>query len=393
MPVIDGIKKLKKDMTAWRRDLHAHPELGFSENRTADIVAEKLTSFGIGIERGMAKTGVVGTLSRGNSKRAIALRADMDALPLQEKNSFAHKSKHDGKMHACGHDGHTAMLLGAAKYIADHGDFDGTVHFIFQPAEEGGGGGKVMLREGLFKKFPCEAVYGLHNWPGMATGTIGVRAGPMLASADFFRILVTGTGGHGAMPHRANDPVVVGAEMVSALQTIVSRAADPVDAAVVSVTQFHAGSANNVIPDEAKLSGTCRTLSPEARDLVEERIRAVAKGVAAAHGVTAEVGYHRGYPVLVNSAAETERARRAAAKVVGEAKVFLDPPPEMGAEDFAYMLQEKPGSYVWLGNGEAEGGCMLHNSRYDFNDEVAPVGASYWAALVEQELAAGEEGG
>ena len=389
MPVIDGVKTLKKEMTAWRRDLHAHPELGFKEERTADVVAEKLESFGIPIKRGLAKTGVIGTLSRGSSKRAIALRADMDALPLQEKNSFAHKSKHDGKMHACGHDGHTAMLLGAAKYIADAGDFDGTVHFIFQPAEEGGGGGKVMVREGLFKKFPCDGVYGLHNWPGMEAGVIGVRAGPMLASADFFRITVTGVGGHGAMPHRANDPVVVGAEMVSALQTIASRSADPIDAVVVSVTQFHAGSAGNVIPDEAKLSGTCRTLSAEARDMVETRIRAIVKGVAEAHGVKADVGYHRGYPVLINSADETERARRAAAKVVGDDNVVIDPPPEMGAEDFAYMLQEKPGSYVWLGNGGAVGGCMLHNPNYDFNDDVAPIGASYWVSLVEQELAAG----
>jgi len=389
MPVIDGVKTLKKEMTAWRRDLHAHPELGFKEERTADVVAEKLESFGIPINRGLAKTGVVGTLTRGSAKRAIALRADMDALPMQEKNSFAHKSKHDGKMHACGHDGHTAMLLGAAKYIADAGDFDGIVHFIFQPAEEGGGGGKVMVREGLFKKFPCDGVYGLHNWPGMQAGVIGVRAGPMLASADFFRITVTGVGGHGAMPHRANDPVVVGAEMVSALQTIASRSADPIDAVVVSVTQFHAGSAGNVIPDEAKLSGTCRTLSAEARDMVETRIRAIVKGVAEAHGVKAEVGYHRGYPVLINAADETERARRAAAKVVGDDKVVVDPPPEMGAEDFAYMLQEKPGSYVWLGNGGAAGGCMLHNPNYDFNDDVAPIGASYWVSLVEQELAAG----
>jgi len=389
MPLIEGVKKLEKDMTRWRRDLHAHPELGFKEERTSEVVAEKLESFGIPITRGLATTGIVGTLSRGSSKRAIALRADMDALPLQEKNSFAHKSKHDGKMHACGHDGHTAMLLGAAKYIADAARFDGTVHFIFQPAEEGGGGGKVMVREGLFKKFPCDGVYGMHNWPGMEAGTMGVRAGPMLASADFFGITVTGVGGHGAMPHRANDPVVVGAEMVTALQTIVSRAADPVDAVVVSVTKFNAGTATNVIPDEAKLAGTVRTLSPGARDLVESRIRAIAKGIAEAHGVKADVSYHRGYPVLVNSVDETERARRAAAKVVGDDKVVVDPPPEMGAEDFAYMLQERPGSYVWLGNGGAAGGCMLHNPNYDFNDEVAPIGASYWVSLVEQELTVG----
>ena len=389
MPVIDAIKTLKKDMTAWRRDIHAHPELGFQEERTSEIVAEKLKSFGIEVSRGLAKTGVVGSLSAGSAKRAIALRADMDALPLQEKNAFAHKSTNEGKMHACGHDGHTAMLLGAARYLADTGRFDGTVHFIFQPAEEGGGGGRVMVNEGLFRKFPCEGVYGLHNWPGMEPGTIAVRAGPMLASADFFKIKVKGTGGHGAMPHLANDPVVIGAEMVSALQTIASRTASPVEAVVVSVTQFHAGSASNVIPDEAALNGTCRTLSDTSRDMVERRIREVVKGVADAHGATADVGYHRGYPVLVNSVAETEKARQAAGKVVGDKNVAVDPPPEMGAEDFAYMLKEKPGSYVWLGNGGAAGGCLLHNPNYDFNDEVAPIGASYWATLVEQELAAG----
>ncbi len=248
MSAIDAIAKLKKDMTAWRRDLHKHPELGFDTVRTSDVVAEKLESFGIAVHRGLAKTGVVGTLKAGTSKRTIGLRADMDALPLEEKNTFAHRSKHDGKMHACGHDGHTTMLLGAAKYLADTRDFDGTVHFIFQPAEEGGGGGRVMVEEGLFEKFPCEGIYGMHNWPGMEAGTMGVRTGAMLAAADFFGVTVHGQGGHGAMPHRANDPVVIGAEMVTALQTIVSRTGDPLEAIVVSVTQFHAGSAGNIIP-------------------------------------------------------------------------------------------------------------------------------------------------
>jgi amidohydrolase len=386
MPVIDAIAKLKDDMTAWRRDIHAHPETAFEENRTADIVAEKLAGFGFEVTRGLAKTGVVGTLKAGGSDRAIALRADMDALPLQEKNGFAYRSRHDGKMHACGHDGHTAMLLGAANYLADAGNFDGTVHVIFQPAEEGQGGGRVMVQEGLFRKFPCSAVYGMHNWPGMPPGTMGVRTGAMLAAADAFRITVRGRGGHGAMPHRANDPVVVAAEMVGAFQTIVSRNADPLEAAVVSVTRFNAGSANNIIPEEAELGGTCRTLAPHIRDLAERRLGEIARGIASAHGVEADVRYFRGYPPVVNTADETERARLAAAKVVGEANVAIDPPPEMGAEDFAYMLQEKPGSYVWLGNGGAEGGCMLHNPNYDFNDEVAPIGASYWATLVEQEL-------
>ncbi len=389
MPIPSAIAKLKKDMTAWRRDLHQHPELGFDTIRTSDMVAEKLESFGLAVHRGLAKTGVVGTLKAGASERAIGLRADMDALPLDEKNTFSHRSQNDGKMHACGHDGHTAMLLGAAKYLADSQAFDGIVHFIFQPAEEGGGGGRVMLEEGLFDKFPCQGIYGMHNWPGMAAGTIGVRSGPMLAAADFFWLTVRGQGGHGAMPHRANDPVVIGAEMVSALQTIASRAADPLQAVVVSVTQFHAGSASNVIPDEAKLSGTCRTLSDASRDLVERRLREIAGGIAAAHGAEVDIRYHRGYPVLVNTGPETDKARKAASRVVGQDNVTVDPPPEMGAEDFAYMLQAKPGSYVWLGNGGTDGNCLLHNSHYDFNDDVAPIGAAYWAALVEQELAAG----
>ena len=389
MPAFNAIAKLKKDMTAWRRDLHKHPELGFDTVRTSDVVAEKLERFGIAVHRGLAKTGVVDTLKAGGSKRTIGLRADMDALPLKEKNTFAHRSKHDGRMHACGHDGHTAMLLGAAKYLADTRAFDGTVNFIFQPAEEGGGGGRVMVEEGLFKKFPCEGIYGMHNWPGMEAGTMGVRTGAMLASADFFGVTVHGQGGHGAMPHRANDPVVIGAEMVSALQTIASRSADPLEAVVVSVTQFHAGSAGNIIPDEAKLSGTCRTLSDTSRDLVERRLREIVGGIAAAHGAKADIRYHRGYPVLVNTGAETDKARKAASRIVGEDNVAIDPPPEMGAEDFAYMLKARPGSYVWLGNGGADGNCMLHNPHYDFNDEVAPIGASYWAALVEQELAKG----
>ena len=390
MPVINRIADFHDDMTAWRRDIHAHPETAFEENRTADVVAGKLESFGIEVHRGLAKTGVVGRLRAGRSPNAIGLRADLDALNLLEKNDVDYRSKHDGKMHACGHDGHITMLLGAARYLAETRNFDGTVHFIFQPAEEGGGGGRVMVEEGLFEQFPCTAVYGMHNWPGMPQGRIGVRTGAMMASADLFEIHIRGRGGHAAMPHYAIDPVVVGAQMVNALQTIASRTNDPLDSVVVSVTQFHAGTADNVIPDEAVLSGTCRALSPEGRDMIERRMRETVEGIAASHGIAAELNYRRNYPVLVNTAEETQKAARAAAKVVGEANVAVDNPPVMGSEDFAFMLQAKPGSYVWIGNGVgAEGGCMVHNPHYDFSDEILPLGASYWATLVEQELARG----
>ena len=390
MPVINRIADFHDDMTAWRRDIHAHPETAFEENRTADVVAGKLESFGIEVHRGLAKTGVVGRLRAGRSPNAIGLRADLDALNLLEKNDVDYRSKHDGKMHACGHDGHITMLLGAARYLAETRNFDGTVHFIFQPAEEGGGGGRVMVEEGLFEQFPCTAVYGMHNWPGMPQGRIGVRTGAMMASADLFEIRIRGRGGHAAMPHYAIDPIVVGAQMVNALQTIASRTNDPLDSVVVSVTQFHAGTADNVIPDEAVLSGTCRALSPEGRDMIERRMRETVEGIAASHGIAAELDYRRNYPVLVNTAEETQKAARAAAKVVGEANVTVDDPPVMGSEDFAFMLQAKPGSYVWIGNGVGEeGGCMVHNPHYDFSDEILPLGASYWASLVEQELARG----
>ena len=390
MPVINRIADFHDDMTAWRRDIHAHPETAFEENRTSDIVADKLESFGIEVHRGMAKTGVVGRLKAGTAPKAIGLRADLDALNLPEKNDFDYRSQHEGKMHACGHDGHITMLLGAARYLAETRNFDGTVHFIFQPAEEGGGGGRVMVDEGLFEQFPCQAVYGMHNWPGMARGRIGVRTGAMMASADMFSIRIRGRGGHAAMPHHAVDPVVVGAQMVGALQTIASRTNDPLDSVVVSVTQFHAGTADNVIPDEAVLSGTCRALSPDGRDMIERRMRETVDGIAASHGIAADLNYRRNYPVLVNTAEETAKAARAAARVVGEANVAIDDPPVMGSEDFAFMLQAKPGSYIWIGNGVGEeGGCMVHNPHYDFSDEILPVGASYWAALVEQELARG----
>jgi hippurate hydrolase len=390
MPTINRLAEFHDDMTAWRRDIHAHPELAFEEQRTADKVAKLLEEFGIDVHRGLATTGVVGSIRAGTSGRSIGLRADLDALPLLEKNDFGHCSTHAGKMHACGHDGHTVMLLGAARYLAETRNFDGTVHLIFQPAEEGGGGGKVMIDEGLFEKFPCDAVYGMHNWPGMEPGSITVRTGPMLASADMFEIRIQGKGAHAAMPHQGVDPIVVGAELVSALQSIVSRNTDPLMNGVVTVTQFHAGSADNIIPDDAVISGTCRALSDDVQNMIEARMIQVAEGIAAAHGATATVAYRRNYPVLVNTAEETRKAAQAAAKVVGEDQVHDDIPPVMGSEDFAFMLQEKPGSYVWIGNGFRAGAdgdpCMLHNPHYDFNDDILSVGASYWVTLTEQEL-------
>jgi amidohydrolase len=387
MPIVNRIAGYHDEMTAWRRDIHAHPETAFEEHRTADVVAQKLAEFGIAVTRGLAGTGVVGTLRAGAGKRAIGLRADMDALHVHEKNGFAHRSQNAGRMHACGHDGHTTMLLGAAKYLAETRNFDGTVHFIFQPAEENEGGGRVMVEQGLFDTFPVDAVYGMHNWPGMPVGQFGVMKGPMMASFDIFELTVTGVGCHAAMPQRGIDPVVVAAEIVGALQTIASRAISPLDAAVVSVTQMHAGDTWNVIPEEVVLRGTTRSFKPEIQDKVEASVRRLAEGIAGAHGCTVAVRYERRYPATVNSAAETEIAAGALAEVVGAANVLDDLPPTMGSEDFAFMLQAKPGCYVWIGNGPGEGGCTLHNPSYDFNDEILPIGASYWARLVERTLA------
>jgi hippurate hydrolase len=375
-------------MTAWRHEIHAHPETAFEEHRTAEFVARRLAEFGIEVHRGLAGTGVVGTLKgNGGGSRAIGLRADMDALHIHEKNGFGHCSKHPGKMHACGHDGHTTMLLGAARYLAETRNFAGTVHFIFQPAEENEGGGRVMVEQGLFEKFPVEAVYGMHNMPGYDAGKICVRTGPMMAAYDIFEIAVRGRGAHGAMPHQGVDPVVTAAQIVTALQTIASRNVNPLDSVVVSVTQVHGGDTWNVIPDEVVLRGTTRSFQPEVQKSIEPSIRRIAEGVARAHGAEiAGFKYEMRYPPTVNTAAETEIAARAAAAVVGADNLVRDPVPVMGAEDFAFMLQARPGSYVWIGNGPTAGGCLLHNPHYDFNDEILPVGASYWATLVEQTL-------
>jgi len=389
MTVIKEIKLLHDEMTEWRRDIHQHPELKFEENRTSDLVAAKLEEFGIEIHRGLAKTGVVGTIRNGDGP-SIGLRADMDALPLEEKNTFKHASSNPGKMHACGHDGHTAMLLGAAKHLAASKNFRGTVNLIFQPAEEGGGGGELMIKEGLFEMFPVDSVYGLHNWPGMPAGTFGVGSGPIMAAADMFDLTINGRGGHAAFPDQCIDPIVVASQVVSALQTITSRNTHPVDSVVISVTQIHAGDAYNVIPDSVRMHGTVRTFQTETRDKIPSSMLRVAEGVCAAYGTTCELNYMSGYPATINSVPETEISAKAVVDLLGEDKIILNPTPSMGAEDFSYMLEARPGCYVWLGigPGKGEAGCMLHSSRYDFNDDVLTTGASYWVKLVENELPA-----
>lgn len=387
MPVLNRIADFTAEMTEWRQDFHRHPELGFEERRTSDIVAAKLAGWGIEVHRDIATTGLVGVLRNGDSTRSIGLRADMDCLPMEEQNGFAHRSTIPGRMHGCGHDGHTATLLGAAKYLAETRNFDGTVHFIFQPAEEGGGGARVMVEEGLFRRFPCDSVYGIHNDPTLPLGEAAAVAGVILAASDRVEITVKGTGGHAARPHVTIDPVLVGAQIVVALQAVVARRTDPLDSAVISMTNFHAGSAINVIPDAAVLKGSIRTLKPETRDLMERLITQVAQGTAAAHGAVAEVNYVRNYPPTVNHAAETERAALAAVRVLGEGKVLRNRPPIMGAEDFSYMLQQRPGAFVKIGQKGAEkGGVPVHHPLYDFNDDALPIGASFFATLVEQEL-------
>lgn len=380
---------LVEDMTAWRRDLHAHPEVGFGEIRTSGMVADKLRGWGIAVHHGLAGTGVVGTLvGRGPPGRSIGLRADMDALPMQELNDFAHSSKHPGRMHACGHDGHTAMLLGAAHCLAKSRAFAGTVHFIFQPAEEGGGGAERMVREGLFEKYPCDVVYGLHNWPAMKFGTMGLRTGPMLASMDLVSIKVTGKGGHGALPHNTIDPVVTAAHIVTALQTLVSRSTSPTEAAVVSITCIEGGTAHNIIPETVLMRGTVRSFSPNVRQELEQGIRRIAENGARAFGASATVEYTRLSPAVVNAAEEVQNVIGAAAAVVGADQVLGDIEPVMGSEDFAFMLEGRPGAYVFLGQAGSAHSCMIHNPHYDFNDQLLPVGASYWIRLVEQTLPA-----
>jgi amidohydrolase len=386
---VERIRQYHGELTSIRRDLHAHPELAFEETRTASCVADYLKKLGIETHAGLAKTGVVAVIhGKKNGAKSIALRADMDCLPMHEHNSFAHKSKNEGRMHACGHDGHTTMLLGAARYLAETRNFDGTAYLIFQPAEEGGGGGEVMVREGLFERFPAAEVYALHNWPGLPPGQMAVRAGPVMAATDEVQITLRGRGGHGAMPHLVVDPVVAAAQVISALQTIASRNVSPVDAVVVSICSMQTSQlgAFNVIPDHVRLVGTVRSFRPETRDLAEKRLKEIVTGVAAALEVSTEIDYRRGYPATINSAREAQFAARVGERLFGKANVFTEHEPTMGGEDFSYMLQARPGAYVFLGQGGAAGGCLLHNPGYDFNDEIIPLGAGYLAALVEQAL-------
>ena len=387
MPVHNRIAGFHGDLTATRRDIHAHPELGFEEHRTSDLVARQLEAWGIEVHRGIAGTGVVGVLrGTGDSDGTIGIRADMDALPMQETGNPPHKSLNDGKMHACGHDGHTTMLLGAARYLAETRNFDGTVHFIFQPAEEGGGGGRIMVEDGLFERFPCDTVWGMHNAPHLPAGTIALRAGPIMAAVDRVDIMIEAKGCHAAQPHAGIDPIVVGVQLHTAFQTIVSRNVDPIKSAVVSVTQFNAGTAVNVIAQSARLSASVRTFDPDIRKLVERRIREICAGAEAMHGVTIAIDYEYGYPATVNHEAESAIGAEIARTVAGPEMVDDDVAPIMGSEDFSYMLQARPGAFLWIGGGRTDSDPGLHHPEYDFNDDILPLGASYWATLVETSL-------
>jgi amidohydrolase len=396
MNLIDRITQFHADMRDIRRDIHAHPELCYQEARTSDVVAQKLTEWGIPVVRGLGKTGVVGTIKAGSSKRSIGLRADMDALPLQEHNKFPHCSTNAGKMHACGHDGHTTMLLAAAKYLSESRNFDGTVNVIFQPAEEGGAGAAAMIADGLFEKFPCDAVFGMHNWPGSKVGTFGVVAGPMMASSNEFEITITGKGAHAAMPHNGVDPVMVAVSIAQNLQTLISRNKRPIDTAVLSITQIHAGDAYNIIPNEAVLRGTVRTFSTEVLDLIESGMARIVEHSAKALGAAAHLRFKRNYPPTVNHKKETEFAIGVMQDVVGKDNVQTEIDPTMGSEDFAFMLEKLPGCYFFIGNGDGGhrehghgiGPCMLHNPSYDFNDELIPIGATVWVRMAEKFLAA-----
>jgi hippurate hydrolase len=395
MHLIESILAGSSEVAAIRRDLHAHPELCFEEQRTSDVIAGALTGWGIPVHRGLGKTGVVGIVKNGTSGRAVGLRADIDALPVTEHNRFAHASTHPGKMHACGHDGHTAMLLAAAKHFARQRSFDGTVYLIFQPAEEGGGGAREMIRDGLFERFPMEAVFGAHNWPGLAVGQVALKAGPVFASSNEFSITIRGKGSHAAMPHLGIDPVPVACQMVQAFQTVISRNKRPIDTGVISVTMIHTGEATNVVPDHCIIRGTVRSFTTEVLDLIERRMKTVAEATCAAFEASCEFRFERNYPPTINHEAETRFAREVMAEVVGTENV-LEFEPTMGAEDFSYFLQARPGCYFVIGNGDGahrEGGhgmgpCMLHNPSYDFNDDLIPLGATLWVRLAERWLQA-----
>ena len=390
MPIINRIANFHDEMTAWRRDLHMHPETAFEELRTSDFVAGKLAEFGYEVHRGLAGTGVVGTLrgTKPDNGRAIGLRADMDALNMEEMNSFSHRSQLKGKMHGCGHDGHITMLLGAARYLAETRNFAGKIYLIFQPAEEGAGGGRRMVEDGLFEKFPVEAVYGMHNMPGIPVGSFGTRAGAILTAMDLFEIRVDGVGTHAATPELGVDPIVVASQIVLGLQALVSRELNPLVSVVLTITEFRAGTgALNNVPDHATLRGTARILNPEVRDSIEGRVRRITEGIAHAHRARVDIKYWQNYPPLVTDPEHTKFAVGIAEEVAGKGKVDANYPPNMASEDFSFMLQEKPGAYVFIGNGPEDNGRILHNPLYDFNDEILPIGASYWARLVETSMA------
>jgi amidohydrolase len=388
MPIVNRIADLHGDITAWRRDLHAHPELLYDVHRTAACVADKLKSFGCDeVVTGIGRTGVVGIIRGGKqretSRKVIGLRADMDALPIEEATEVPYKSTVPGKMHACGHDGHTAMLLGAARYLAETRNFAGTAVVIFQPAEEGGAGGKAMVQDGLMERFRIEEVYGMHNYPGLPVGQFAIRPGPLMASADRLTIQIEGHGGHAARPHLTIDSVLVGAQMINQIQSIVARNIDPLQSAVVSICVFQAGTTDNVIPQTALLRGTARSLNPQVRDVLEQRLRAVVEGTARLYGAKVAFTYKRDYPVTRNHERETAFASAVAAEVVGRERVDENTPPVMGAEDFSFMLEARPGAFIFVGNGDSAG---LHHPAYDFNDEAIPIGTSYWVKLVETAL-------
>lgn len=384
--ILRQIRARTDEFVSIRQDLHRHPELAFNEHRTSQIVAERLTGWGYAVDRGLGGTGVVGKLVKGNGKRNLGLRADMDALPIHETSGKTYASEHAGLMHACGHDGHTTMLLAAAEYLAKHGQFSGTLNLIFQPAEEGGGGAVRMMDDGLFNKFPCDAVFAMHNMPGFKSGQLVFRDGATMASSDYVSITLSGIGGHGAMPHLTADPIVAASSIVMALQTVVSRNIDPMQAAVVTVGAIHAGVANNVIPQTAQLELSVRALDRGVRARLEQRIKALVQAQAESYGVKAEVNWKPGYAVLVNTAAETEFARKVGVELMGESGIIRNGPALTGSEDFAFMLEKLPGSYLFIGNGAGEGSCMVHNPSYDFDDSNIPIGASYWACLAETYL-------
>jgi amidohydrolase len=388
MSIIKKQSELHKNMVTWRHHIHKHPELSFKEELTSDYIASVLEANDIEMHRGLAVTGIVATIHGKKEGRVIGLRADMDALPIQEKNDFSHKSVHDGKMHACGHDGHSTMLLGAAVHLKENNNFSGTVHFIFQPAEEGGGGGRVMVEEGIFEKFPCEAVYGMHNWPGMAEGQFAVHDTAVMAANETLKISIKGKGGHAAMPDQCVDPVVIGAQIITALQSVVSRNVAPLDSAVVSITMVDAGFVSNVIPNDMNLTGSLRYFSTEVGLEVKANIKKIVEGVSHSMGATATFSSTPNYPATVNTPKHAELCANAAAEVVGSQNVLRNEKPSMGSEDFSFLLNASEGAYIWIGNGLVpedgpEGGCMLHNTEYDFNDEILPLGSSYWVQLVQ----------